>query len=173
VSHAEDWPWSSARAHLAGEDDELATVAPLRTLIADFAALLAVPAVPAAATRIDRAPTDEAPPPLTNTTQRIILRRMTRQEILAKLRENETALRARGVSHAALFGSRARGDNRPDSDIDIMVEFDPAAHVTVFNYAGLKDYIAGLFDGPVDVVNRDGLKAYVRPAVTTDAVYAF
>jgi uncharacterized protein len=98
---------------------------------------------------------------------------MNRQQILAKLRENETALRARGVSHAALFGSRARGDNRPDSDIDIMLEFDPAAHVTVFNYAGVKDYIASLFDGPVDVVNRDGLKPYVRPAATTDAVYAF
>ncbi len=98
---------------------------------------------------------------------------MNRQQILAKLRENEPALRARGVRHAALFGSRARGDDRPDSDIDIMLEFDPAAHVTVFNYAGLKDYIAGLFDGPVDVVNRDGLKPYVRPAATTDAVYAF
>jgi predicted nucleotidyltransferase len=98
---------------------------------------------------------------------------MNSQEIIAKLRENEIALRARGVSHAALFGSRARGDNRPDSDIDIMVEFDPAAHVTVFNYAGLKEYIAGLFDWPVDVVSREGLKPYVRPAATTEAVYAF
>lgn len=98
---------------------------------------------------------------------------MNGQEIIAELRENEPALRARGVSHAALFGSRARGDNRPDSDIDIMVEFDPAARVTVFNYAGLKEYIAGLFDGPVDVVSRDGLKPYVRPAATTDAIYAF
>src|SRR6516162_5400545 len=44
VSHAEDWPWSSARAHLAGEDDELAIVAPLRALIPDVAALLAMPA---------------------------------------------------------------------------------------------------------------------------------
>jgi uncharacterized protein len=98
---------------------------------------------------------------------------MNDQEILARLRENETALRARGIRHAALFGSRARGDNRPDSDIDIIVEFDPAAHVTVFNYAGLKDYIAGLFDGPVDVVCREGLKTYIRPAATTDAIYAF
>jgi predicted nucleotidyltransferase len=98
---------------------------------------------------------------------------MNSQEIIAKLRENEIALRARGVSHAALFGSRARGDNRPDSDIDIMVEFDPAAHVTVFNYAGLKEYIAGLFDGPVDVVSREGLKPYVRPAATTDVICAF
>jgi uncharacterized protein len=68
---------------------------------------------------------------------------------------------------------QASGDNRPDSDIDIMVEFDPVARVTVFNYAGLKDYIAGLFDGPVDVVNRDGLKPYLRPAATADAIYAF
>ena len=98
---------------------------------------------------------------------------MNRQEIIARLRENEPALRARGVSHAALFGSRARGDDRPDSDIDIMVEFDPSAHVTVFNYAGLKEYIAGLFDGPVDVVSREGLKPYLRPTAATDAIYAF
>ncbi len=47
VSHAEGWPWSSARAHLAGEDDELANVAPLRALILDFPALLTAPADPA------------------------------------------------------------------------------------------------------------------------------
>jgi predicted nucleotidyltransferase len=98
---------------------------------------------------------------------------MNRQEVIARLRENEAALRARGVSHAALFGSLARGDNRPDSDIDIMIEFDPSARISIFNYAGLKDYIAGLFDGPIDVVSRDGLKAYVKPAATADAIYAF
>ena len=81
---------------------------------------------------------------------------MDRQDIIARLREHEAALRARGVCHAALFGSRARGENRSDSDIDIMLELDPAARISVFNYAGSKDYIAGLFDDPVDVVNRDG-----------------
>lgn len=98
---------------------------------------------------------------------------MNRDDILARLREHEAALRARGVAHAALFGSRARGDDRPDSDTDIMIELDPEARLTVFDYAGLKLDIAGLFDGPVDVVNRDSLKPYVKPAATTDAVYAF
>ncbi len=98
---------------------------------------------------------------------------MDRQDIIARLRENEAALRARGVAHAALFGSRARGNERPESDTDIMIEIDPKARVTLYDYVGLKDYIASLFDGPVDVVNREGLKPYVKPAATTDAIYAF
>jgi hypothetical protein len=102
-----------------------------------------------------------------------VLSLLNRQEILARLKENEAPLRARGVAHAALFGSRSRGDQRPESDTDIMIEFDPAACVTVFDYAGLKEYIAGLLDGPVDVVNRDGLKPYIKPAATADAIYAF
>lgn len=94
-------------------------------------------------------------------------------EILAKLRENEAALWQRGVAHAALFGSRARGDNRPESDTDIIIEIDPDVRITVFDYAGVKEYITSLFDGPVDVVSRDGLKPYVRPAASADAIYAF
>jgi predicted nucleotidyltransferase len=72
-----------------------------------------------------------------------------------------------------LCSAQWRGESRPDSDIDIMVEIDPEARLTVFDYSGLKDYIASLFDGPVDVVNRDGLKPYVRPTATVDAIYAF
>ena len=98
---------------------------------------------------------------------------MGRQEILDQLRANESALRELGVTHAAVFGSRARGDHRPDSDTDIMIDVDPEAHISVYDYVGLKEYIAGLFDGPVDVVRRDGLKPWVRPAATADAVYAF
>ncbi len=98
---------------------------------------------------------------------------MNQQQILDHLRDNENALRERGVMHAALFGSRARGDNRADSDTDIMIEVDPEAHITVFDYVGLKEYIADLFDVPVDVVRREGLKPYVRPAAIADAVYAF
>jgi predicted nucleotidyltransferase len=80
-------------------------------------------------------------------------------------------LRARGVVHAALFGSRARGDNAPDSDIDIMIDIEPEAVQDIYAYVGLKDYIASLFEG--DVVDREGLKPYVRPTATADAAYAF
>ncbi len=75
--------------------------------------------------------------------------------------------------HAALFGSVAHGDNRSDSDIDVMIEIDPNARMTVFEYVDIKDYIAALFGEPVDVVNRAGLKPYVRSAATANAIYAF
>jgi predicted nucleotidyltransferase len=97
---------------------------------------------------------------------------LNRDQIITRLRENEAALRAKGVLHAALFGSRARGDQGSGSDTDILIEFDPTARITVFDYAGLKRYIAALFDGPVDVVNRDGLKPYLKRAAA-DAIYAF
>jgi uncharacterized protein len=98
---------------------------------------------------------------------------MNARYALDTLRRNESALRSRGVRHAALFGSVARGDNRPGSDIDILIEFDPAAHVTVFDYVGVKDYIAGLFAGPVDVIDREALKPHLREPSARDAIYAF
>jgi len=97
---------------------------------------------------------------------------LNREQIITRLRENETALHTRGVAHAALFGSRARGEERPDSDTDIMIEFDPSARITVFDYAGVKRDLAALFDGPVDVVNREGIKPYIKPALV-DVIYAF
>jgi predicted nucleotidyltransferase len=98
---------------------------------------------------------------------------MNRNDALAILRKSEPALRARGVRRAALFGSVARGDNRADSDIDVMIEVDPEARIGVYEYVGLKEYIESLFGGRVDVVGRDALKPYVRPAATADAIYAF
>jgi predicted nucleotidyltransferase len=98
---------------------------------------------------------------------------MTRDEIIERLRAREADLRAQGVAHAALFGSRARNEQRADSDIDILVDLDPTIVVTIFDYAGVKDFIAGMFDGPVDVVSREGLKPLVRPRAAADAIYAF
>lgn len=98
---------------------------------------------------------------------------MNRQEILDRLRENERALRERGVTHAALFGSAARDEQGPNSDIDIMVEIAPDAPVGVFEYVGIIHLIEDMFPIRVDVVDREGLKPHVRPHAERDAVYAF
>lgn len=99
--------------------------------------------------------------------------KMDRTAALEILRRSEAALRARGVSHAALFGSVARGESRPDSDIDIMIEIDPDKTVGIYDYVDLKEYIVALFDNPVDVINRDSLKPHIAPAATAQAIYAF
>ena len=98
---------------------------------------------------------------------------MNQHDIIARLRENEAVLRERGVAHAALFGSRARGDDGPDSDIDIMIEIVPEAIEDVYSYVNLKSYIAALFSEPVDVVSREFLKSAIRPPAESEAVYAF
>ena len=61
---------------------------------------------------------------------------MKRDEVLRKLKQAEADLRAQGVAHAALFGSVARGEDRPDSDIDIMIEIAPTRAWTCFAMSG-------------------------------------
>ena len=100
---------------------------------------------------------------------------MRRDAIIARLKGAEAELRARGVIHAALFGSVARGEDRPDSDIDVMVEIDPDSHerMDVFDYVGIVHAIEDLFPTPVDVSNRVAMKDHVRPSAERDALYAF
>ena len=84
---------------------------------------------------------------------RVYPKGMDRQSAIAILREHEAELHRQGVLHAAFSG-----------DIDIVIDLDPNAHLGAYDYLGLRDYIAGLFDEPVDVVKRDGLKPDVTPA---------
>jgi uncharacterized protein len=98
---------------------------------------------------------------------------MDKNRIISTLLANRAELERQGVLHAALFGSMARGDATAESDIDIMIDLDPAHGMGVFEYVGLKEYIAGLFDIRVDVVNRNGLKPYVKPSVLADAIHVF
>ncbi len=98
---------------------------------------------------------------------------MDKNSIITTLLENRAELERQGVLHAALFGSMARGDATAASDIDIMIDLDPGMPIGMYQYVGLKNYIAGLFDIPVDVVDREGLKPDVKPAAVADAIYAF
>jgi len=72
-----------------------------------------------------------------------------------------------------VFGSVARNEQRPDSDIDILVDTDPVIASTMFDYAGLKDHVASLFEGPVDVIDREALRPRIQARATADAIYAF
>jgi hypothetical protein len=98
---------------------------------------------------------------------------MDREQVIATLPAHEQELRHRGVLHAALFGSLARGDAKPTSDIDILIEIEQDAPVGVFEYVGITQYLADLFPGRVDVANRSSLKPIVRPSAERDVVYAF
>jgi len=98
---------------------------------------------------------------------------MKLEQALSTLRRAEAALRVKGVRHAALFGSITRGENRPDSDVDILIDFDPDASITMFDYVAVSNDIASLFDGPVDVIDREALKPHLREPLAKDLVYAF
>lgn len=98
---------------------------------------------------------------------------MDKRLIIAKLKETEASLRAQGVAHAALFGSHARGEARPDSDIDIMVEIEPGARMDLLAYIGIVHFIEDLFPARVDVSNRAAQKPYIRSSAERDAIYAF
>jgi len=98
---------------------------------------------------------------------------MNKQDVIDILVGHQAELRARGVRHAALFGSTARGDASTQSDIDIMIELADDASLDMFAYVELKNFIAGLFPGPVDVVNKDALKPHIRSPAAADSIYAF
>jgi uncharacterized protein len=66
---------------------------------------------------------------------------MTRDEIIAKLKETAPALRAEGVTRLAIFGSRARGDAGEDSDLDVLIDVDPNATFSLLNLVGVQHII--------------------------------
>jgi hypothetical protein len=79
-----------------------------------------------------------------------------------------------GVKELSVFGSAARGDMRPESDIDILVDFEPGARIGLVRFASLSEELQGLLGRRVDLVTKAGLKPRVRPYVLREArlVYA-
>ncbi|MGO9262522.1 MAG: nucleotidyltransferase family protein [Bryobacteraceae bacterium] len=73
------------------------------------------------------------------------------------------------VRELSLFGSAARGEMRPDSDIDLLVEFLPGAHIDLVDHAGLMLDLSHLLGKKVDLVSKNGLKPRIRASVLQDA----
>lgn len=94
---------------------------------------------------------------------------MHRDEILRLLARHREDLKRFGVKSLALFGSVARGEDRPDSDVDILVEFEGPA--TFDRYMELKFFLEDLLNRPVDLVTHKALKPRLRPYVEKEAVY--
>lgn len=95
---------------------------------------------------------------------------MERDEIMATLRASLPELqREFGVRSLALFGSAARGDARPGSDTDILVDFEPDALVTLFTLARLLRRLEALIGSSVDLVeNHPGLSDSFRASISKD-----
>jgi uncharacterized protein len=82
--------------------------------------------------------------------------------------------RARGVRKVLLFGSRVRGDARPDSDVDLIVDYNPASGMTMFKFMDLEEELARLFHGlKVDVISSRGISPYIKDSLlrTTRVLY--
>ncbi len=93
---------------------------------------------------------------------------MERDEVLAALRAHQAEITAFGVRSLAVFGSVARDEAGPASDVDVLVEFEPPA--TFDRYMGLKLYLEDLLGVRVDVVTLHGLKPRLRPIVEREAI---
>jgi len=97
------------------------------------------------------------------------------ETVLSSLKGHRDALRARGVLHAAVFGSTARGTSNNASDVDIVIDLDEAKPINVFDYTSIKDEIKAIVGegSKVDVVIREGLKGAIRRRVESEAIDAF
>ncbi|MCW5771056.1 MAG: nucleotidyltransferase domain-containing protein [Rhodospirillaceae bacterium] len=98
---------------------------------------------------------------------------VTLAETLETLRACQAELEARGVLHAGVFGSVARGEVGRSSDIDIYVELDESRHLSVYDFVGIRQFLEAALSGRVDLVEREAMKPRVRENARIDSVDAF
>ncbi|MDI3474700.1 MAG: uncharacterized protein PWQ79_1138 [Thermococcaceae archaeon] len=94
---------------------------------------------------------------------------MSAEEIVEVLRKHRDEIKRFGVRELWLFGSYVRGEAGEDSDVDILVEFEPGKK-TFDNYMGLKLYIEDLLGVEVDLITVEALKPGVRKYIWKEAV---
>ena len=95
------------------------------------------------------------------------------EHVIATLRGHESELRAAGIVRLSLFGSTARGDSRPDSDIDLLAAFDDTRRISLLDVVGIERQISRMLGRPVELVEEGTLKPRVKKNVEAEAVRAF
>ncbi len=91
--------------------------------------------------------------------------------VMQKLSDAKEHLRQYGVSAVGLFGSTVRGENRQDSDIDILIDFS-IDQETYVNYLAVCALLEQLFENQqVDIVTRNGLSRHIGPAILKEVEY--
>ena len=95
---------------------------------------------------------------------------MNKTTILDILKSNQTQLNALGVRRVGLFGSRVRETPRPDSDIDLLVEFTPGRK-NFDNFMQVCDLLENSLPYPVDVVTAESLSPYLKPHILKEVEY--
>src|SRR3712207_3817908 len=98
---------------------------------------------------------------------------MDRDAVIERLRAHEAELKAMGVARLSLFGSVARGEAGPDSDVDLAAEIDPAKRLGLFRFEILRERIEDLLGAPVDLLREPIEKARLRTRVERDRVHVF
>ncbi len=96
---------------------------------------------------------------------------MKKQEALDSLATHrDEMVRRFKIKRLAIFGSTARDEARPDSDVDVLVEFEGPA--TFDGYMGLKIYLEELFHTNVDLVTPPSIRPRMRPLIEKDLINA-
>lgn len=96
---------------------------------------------------------------------------MNREHVIPLVQASRAELEALGVKSLELFGSTARGEAGPDSDIDFIVEFDIEA--TLFDLFRVRHYLEDLLGQDVDLATRAALRAHLQEPVAKDAIRVF
>lgn len=98
---------------------------------------------------------------------------MDRSAVLEKLRQHAPELRAAGLLHVRLFGSTARRESSERSDVDLLVDFDPAKKQTLVTVGSLQTRLSEMLEAPVDLSVADWMREPVRSRAVAEAILAF
>lgn len=96
---------------------------------------------------------------------------MTREEVQRRLSDQRAELAELGVRSLEIFGSIARGEAAPESDVDLLVEFDRA--IGLFHFFRVQRRLEQILGCPVDLVMRDAVKVQLRDQIFREAIRAF